>query len=455
MEGASMQGGTPDEEQGRAKTFTGTEAQATTGEGLTSAKLSASDVRQICLAAGADDAGFVEIGRTSLSVERHDILRAYPRTKTLISLCLAGNRESLQSASLSVADWEFARTSDRLASVMECVLRRLNALGVRGVAVPPTFPMDMDRWPSKPWEVSHKRVAEEAGLGRMGLHRVVIHPILGNHFLLATLLIDAEVDGVGQPLAESPCIDCKLCAAVCPVGAIGQDGGFDFMSCAMHNYHELFGGVQEWVEAVAASHSAKGYRRRFGDSETLSRWQSLTYGHAYRCSYCMAVCPAGQDTVAAYRRDKKQYLREVVKPLQGKEEPVYVIRGSSAEKAARTNTCKDVRFVRNTIRPNSVDTFLDGTSLLFNPEAARDVRLKLSFEFTGEENRLATIDISDQRVQVQAGKTNEADLHVRVDSATWIGIVNEELSPLRALLTGKMKLKGNPAHLKTFKRCLL
>jgi epoxyqueuosine reductase QueG len=190
--------------------------------------MSTTDLRQICLDEGADDAGFVEIGRESLSFERSDILRAYSRTKTLISVGVAANRESLQSASLSVADWEFARASDRLASVTERVVRRLNALGVRGVAVPPTFPMDMDRWPSKPWEVSHKRVAEEAGLEQMGLHRVVIHPKLGNHILLATVLIDAEMDRYGQPLSETPCIDCKLCVAVCPVGAIGKDGGFRF-----------------------------------------------------------------------------------------------------------------------------------------------------------------------------------------------------------------------------------
>jgi epoxyqueuosine reductase QueG len=417
--------------------------------------LSASDTRQICLDEGADDVGFVEIGRESLAFERSDILRAYSRTKTLISVVVAANRESLQSASLSVADWEFARTSDRLASVTERVLRRLNALSVRGVAVPPTFPMDMDRWPSKPWEVSHKRVAEEAGLGRMGLHRVVIHPRLGNHILLATVLIDAEMDRYGQPLSETPCIDCKLCVAVCPVGAIGKDGDFDFMPCAMHNYHELFGGVQEWVEEVAASRSSRGYRRKFRDSETLSRWQSLTYGHAYRCSYCLAVCPAGEETVAVYRRDKKQYTQEVLKPLKGKAEPVYVIRGSAAEKAAQKNACKEVRFVRNSIRPNSVDTFLDGTSLLFNAEAAQGVRLRLCFEFTGKESRSATIDISDGRVHVRDGEAGQADLRIRVDPATWIGIVNEEISPLQALLTGKMKLKGNPAHLKTFKRCLL
>ena len=68
------------------------------------------------------------------------------------------------------------------------------------------------------------------------------------------------------------------------------------MSCAMHNYHELFGGFQDWIETIVSSGSVKAYRSIFCDSETGSKWQSLTYGHAYRCSYCMAVCPAGSET---------------------------------------------------------------------------------------------------------------------------------------------------------------
>jgi hypothetical protein len=36
--------------------------------------LSASDTRQICLDEGADDVGYVEIGRESLAFERSDIV---------------------------------------------------------------------------------------------------------------------------------------------------------------------------------------------------------------------------------------------------------------------------------------------------------------------------------------------------------------------------------------------
>lgn len=47
--------------------------------------LDADWLRQLVLDAGADDVGFVEINRKELDDQREDILRAFPRTRTLVS----------------------------------------------------------------------------------------------------------------------------------------------------------------------------------------------------------------------------------------------------------------------------------------------------------------------------------------------------------------------------------
>jgi epoxyqueuosine reductase QueG len=416
---------------------------------------SAEELRNICISAGADDAGFIEIGREALSSERPDMLRIYPGTRTLVSIVTKANRESIQSPSLAVADQEFSKVYSNISDSARRIVKRLNDSKVRGVVIPSGFPMDMTRWPGKIWEVSHKTLAVEAGLGHMGLHRVLIHPKFGNHIALDTILIDTELDHYDKPLEESPCIKCGLCVAVCPVGAISRDGVLDFMSCAMHNYHELFGGFQEWIEEIVSSRDIKSYRLKFRDSETVVKWQSLTYGHTYRCSYCMAVCPAGEETKNTYLSEKKGYVEEHFQPLKHKAEPVYVISGTRAEKAALKNLSKDVRYVRNTIRPASVKSFLEGTSLLFNPEKARGLSLRLHFAFTGKEEKLATIEISDGRVNIEEGLTGKANLRIQADSETWVRVLNEEISPLGAVFTGKLKLKGNPSYLKKFKSCIL
>src|SRR5437660_973829 len=43
-------------------------------------------LRQLALDCGADDAGLVEIGDPALDDQRADILRFYPRTKTLLAV---------------------------------------------------------------------------------------------------------------------------------------------------------------------------------------------------------------------------------------------------------------------------------------------------------------------------------------------------------------------------------
>lgn len=54
-------------------------------------------IRQICLEAGADEVGLVEVDRPELAQERQGILHVYPSTQTIISLSRALNRENMQS----------------------------------------------------------------------------------------------------------------------------------------------------------------------------------------------------------------------------------------------------------------------------------------------------------------------------------------------------------------------
>jgi alkyl sulfatase BDS1-like metallo-beta-lactamase superfamily hydrolase len=169
----------------------------------------------------------------------------------------------------------------------------------------------------------------------------------------------------------------------------------------------------------------------------------------------MAVCPAGRESVELYRSGKKDYVERYVKPLKTKREPVYVATGTRAERVAKGNDFKEVRFVKNTIRPASVEAFLQGAAILFNPEKAKGLSLTLHFEFTGKEQKTATISISDEKIHVHEGHHGRADLYVRADSETWVGILNEEASLVKALITRRLKLRGNPALLKKFKSCML
>ena len=67
--------------------------------------LDAEWLKQLVLHAGADDVGFVEIGRPALDDQREDILKALPHTKTLISFVVRMNKEAIRTPARSVAKW--------------------------------------------------------------------------------------------------------------------------------------------------------------------------------------------------------------------------------------------------------------------------------------------------------------------------------------------------------------
>ena len=238
--------------------------------------LDADWLRELCLAAGADDVAFAGVDNPDLASEVEHVQAALPGTKSYISLVVKMNRDNVRSTARSVANQEFHRSGEVLNEAAHRIVRRLQDAGYRALNPSATFPMEMDNFPGRIWVIAQKPVAVAAGLGVMGIHRNVIHPKFGNFILLGTILVDAPISSYGQPLDYSPCLECKLCVAACPVGAIGKDGDFDFVSCSVHNYREFMGGFTDWVQTIADSADAADFRSRVTDSENASMWQSLS-----------------------------------------------------------------------------------------------------------------------------------------------------------------------------------
>jgi len=225
-------------------------------------KISSEILRKICLEEGVDDVGFVEIERPSLGSVQQEVLSIYPKTKTIISICIRTNPENVQGTSRSLANEEFHKTYDELSINARKIVRRLNEIGIRALSCHPTFPMDTDRWAGKIWEISHKPIAEQAGIGKIGINRMVLHPKFGTHILLDSILIDTELDKYGKPLDSDPCISCRLCVSACPVGAIDAKKGIDFNACMTHNYRDFMGGFEDWVENIVSSKNVKEFRKK-------------------------------------------------------------------------------------------------------------------------------------------------------------------------------------------------
>lgn len=419
-----------------------------------SGALDAEWLRQICAEAGADDVGFVAIDRAELDDQRADILEVFPQTQALISFVCRMNRAPIRSTARSIANLEFHRVGDDVDDVSHRIVAILERHGIAALNPSVGFPMEVARFPGKTWVVSHKPVAVAAGLGQIGIHRNVIHPVFGNFILLGTVLVGAPITEASQPIDYNPCLECKLCVAACPVGAIGADGAFDFSACFTHNYREFMGGFSDWIEQVVESKDAAEYRSRVSDGETASMWQSLSSGPNYKAAYCMAVCPAGEDVIGPFLADRKGFLQEVVRPLQQKVEPVYVVSDTDAELHVRKRfPHKIVRRVGSGIRANSIEAFLSNLHLVFKRHRAADANLTYHFTFTGAEPATATIVIRDGTLQIERGHVGAANLHITADSATWVKFLRKEANLFWALLRGKIRVRGSLLLLQRFGEC--
>ncbi|SDF53048.1 SCP2 sterol-binding domain-containing protein [Sporomusa acidovorans] len=429
------------------------ERKASTAPQATGSKLNAVHLREMCLALGADDVGFVEIDRPALADQKADILNVFPWTKALISFVGRINRENLRSPARSIASHELHQVEERLNHAAHALVAALERKGIRAVAPAAGFPMEMDQWPGK-LQISYKPIAVAAGLGKMGLHRLLIHPVFGSFVQINTVLIDTEVDEYSSPLTYNPCLDCKICSAACPTGAIGTDGVFNFMNCITHTYRELLGGFSDWVENVADSKNGAEYRSRVSDAETVSLWQSMTYKPCYKSVYCMAVCPAGDEVIPQYLADKSKFIETVVKPLQQKTETVYVLPGSDAEShVLRRFPHKKIKRVGNGIRPASIAAFIASMPLGFQRHKSEGLCATYHFTFTGNESIEATVVIKDKTIQVNQGHVGVADVQVNADAKTWLRVLHKETSILKEIIFRRIRIKGSMKLFKAFGEC--
>lgn len=416
--------------------------------------MDSTELKKLARQAGADDCGIADLFSTELEKEKHDILALYPKTKSVISIVISLNRENVRCVSRAVSDLEFMQGFERANEVARKLSVLLKGYNINALHPSAGFPMDVSQWPGKMWSVSHKAVAVAAGLGHMGHNRLLIHPDFGNFIVLGTVLIDRPVSQLDKPLDYNPCIKCGLCVAACPVGAIAADGGFSFVNCMAHNYRDRMGGFSDWVENIVKSKNVKAYRSRVADTETVSMWQSLSYGICNKSSYCMAACPAGKKNIAQYLSDKKEYKKNIITPLQKNNETIFVLPGSDAlDYVTKKYAHKKIKKVGAGIRPSSVAGFLDSLDLIFQKGRSKKINATYHFTFTGAEEVQGTVDIRDMKLKVKKGLVGKPDISITADTKTWLDFLAKEKNLILALIQRKIKIKGSPALMKDFAKC--
>ena len=239
-----------------------------------------------------------------------------------------------------------------------------------------------------------------------------------------------------------------------PTGAISPDGHFNFSACYTHNYREFMGGFTDWAHTLSNSRSDTEYEKKFTDAETVSMWQSLSFGPNYKAAYCLAVCPAGEDVISPFLNDRKQFLEKVVRPLQVKEETIYVVAGSDAESyVPRRFPNKGIKRVRNSLPVSSIANFLRNLPVVFQREQSAGIQATYHFTFTGAKQAKATVEIRDKQLRVVPDHVGKADFTLIADSETWLRFLRKRANLVWALVRRAIRIKGSPRLLLAFAKC--
>jgi putative sterol carrier protein len=110
-------------------------------------------------------------------------------------------------------------------------------------------------------------------------------------------------------------------------------------------------------------------------------------------------------------------------------------------------------LVRNSLTPISIAGFKNGMSLTFQPNQAKGLNATYHFLFTGQEFSQFTVNISNQVCEVHDGLVGKPDLIVKADSKTWIAFLRKYQNIVLAILTRKIRVKGDIRLLLKFGKC--
>ena len=411
--------------------------------------------------AWCDDIGVISIDDPAIAHEIDEIRYVYPHARSLVCLIGEENKPSMQSRYLPTANHELYSCEERIFEMGHRTIAYIRSLGGESLTTTIGWPQEVSqRWADKIWPLSHKLVAQAAGLGVIGTSRNFLHRTFGAYCLIDTVVTNLEFDSCDKPVEWNPCLSCNLCVASCPTEAIKPDGDFDFFACYNHTYRDSIPGFLDIVHDLSRG-DANRFRKRWTNAEVAALWQALAYKVEYRCFNCVATCPAEMhESFHADRSVRRRYLDETLKPLsrtRALDEEQFVIDTPSARERLgiapgewRTKGDAGKPVSRTTrliplsrICSLDVDAMMRKMPHFFRAEEAADDDFTTQFRFRGEGAGEWVLRIQRGRAEVRAGRTESADLVIACDGRTFLEIQQGTRSAAWALVTGRIRLSGN------------
>jgi epoxyqueuosine reductase len=179
-----------------------------------------------------EGAALFGVARTSDLEERHlslspSIVKGLDRAVSLVFHLSDRVLEDVVTGPTKLYFFHYQRVNVLLD---ELALKAVNFIQSRGWDALPIPASQIIDWEKQLAHISHKHVAQKAGIGWIGRNNLLVTPQFGSRQRLITVLTDMPLR-VNEPLAMG-CRECYVCVSSCPSRSIKENpADFDHVGC--------------------------------------------------------------------------------------------------------------------------------------------------------------------------------------------------------------------------------
>jgi epoxyqueuosine reductase QueG len=179
------------------------------------------ELLEMALNYGADSAGWASLDDVDLI--KFSLLPESEANRYRSALVIAKKHKPSALKDLSgmptkAYDRDYRRLNRELSAVVQALENDLKENGIECRTVPPSETLDNQ---AQRGLISHKALAEKAGIGVRGRNNLVISSPPFPAMRLCSLLTEIPVEDSPAPSSQDPCEECDLCINLCPVNAVG------------------------------------------------------------------------------------------------------------------------------------------------------------------------------------------------------------------------------------------
>jgi epoxyqueuosine reductase len=219
--------------------------------------------------------------------------RILPTANSVVVVACRLSRAAIDSDNIRVAQFDTHCVYDKLDMILNGLSVFLEDKGFLAAVIPPYLPIKMSReTQGLIGDVSLRHAAVEAGLGEIGLNRLLLTRRFGPRVRLGTVLTTAPLKSDNR-FTEKLCNDCGECVKACPAGAITEDGKVDVRKCTRVILKYALPGLVRFVPSLVGK-SKDDVWEAVKDPFFWENWQTMTYGTFYNCFECIKACPIGK-----------------------------------------------------------------------------------------------------------------------------------------------------------------